>query len=121
MKCATFTHDRESGWSDLSAAKSADLVLMFGCSSLLDHPDVIEEVAAIAPGTILLGCSTAGEILGTEVRDGCAVAAAVEFDSTPLRYAAVPISAGEPSLTVARSGVTGLRAMIPPTGCSAAW
>jgi hypothetical protein len=93
MKCATFTHDSESGWSDLGAARSADLVVLFGCSSLLDHPEVIEDLKTAIPDAILIGCSTAGEILGTDIRDGCGVAAAIEFDSTSLRYAAAPITA----------------------------
>ena len=93
MKCATFTHDSESGWSSLEAARSADLVVLFGCSSLLDHPEVIQELAASTSDAILIGCSTAGEILGTDVRDGCGVGAAIEFDATSLRYAAAPITA----------------------------
>ncbi len=42
MKCATFVYDRDDGWSNLSAAESADLVIVFGCSSLLDHPEVVD-------------------------------------------------------------------------------
>lgn len=93
MKCDTFTYDRDGGWSSLNGVESADLVVVFGCSSLLDHPEVIDELTAAAPAAAFVGCSTAGEIIGTDVRDGCAVAAAVEFDSTSLRYATTAITA----------------------------
>ncbi len=93
MKCATFVYDRDDGWSNLSAAESADLVIVFGCSSLLDHPEVVDELTSVAPDATFVGCSTAGEIIGTDIRDGCAVAAALKFDSTSLRYAATAITA----------------------------
>ncbi len=47
----------------------------------------------MAPDATFVGCSTAGEIIGTDIRDGCAVAAALKFDSTSLRYAATAITA----------------------------
>jgi len=93
MKCTAFRCEEEAGWGDLTAARSADLVVLFGCSGLLDRPDPIDELVAVAAEAIIVGCSTAGEILGSEVRDGCGVAAAIEFESTPLRYAAAPITA----------------------------
>lgn len=93
MKCHTLVHERDAGWSSLGEAENADLVILFGCSSLLDHPDVVDELASAAPGAAIIGCSTAGEILDSDVRDGCAVAAAIEFDSTEVRYAVAPITA----------------------------
>lgn len=93
MQSHTFTHDREAGWSDLGGVDDADLVVLFGCSSLLDHPEVIDQLVAAAPDAAVIGCSSAGEIVGSDVRDGCAVAAALDFETTDVRYAAAPITA----------------------------
>lgn len=92
MRVQTIVYDRQQGWDDLGRAGTADLVILFGCTSLLDHEDVIADVADAAPAAAIVGCSTAGEILGSEVRDGCAVAAVVEFDSTSVKYATSSIS-----------------------------
>jgi hypothetical protein len=92
MKVRTLAYDRQQGWDDLTPAGAANLVILFGCSSLLDHKDVVAALADAAPGAAIVGCSTAGEILGSEVRDGCAVAAVVEFDSASVRYATTTIS-----------------------------
>ena len=43
----------------------------------------------------MLGCSTAGEILGEEVHDGCAAITAVRFEHSQVRQADVSFEEGE--------------------------
>ncbi len=92
MQCHTFTRDRDVGWRDLDGTAQADLIVVFGCPSLLDNPELFGDLVAAAPDTTIIGCSSAGEILDTDVRDGCAVGAAIRFDSTDVRYAAAQIA-----------------------------
>ncbi len=68
------------------------LVLAFGPSSLVENASVIADLSAKAPGAHLLGCSTAGEILDTEVRDDTLTVAVVHFDKTRLGSACAPVA-----------------------------
>ncbi len=78
------------------------LVLVFGPSECLDAPDMISMLAGAYPQSHILGCSTAGEIYGTEITDGTLSVAMIRFDSTPLRSAAAPIRSAKDSYEAGR-------------------
>ncbi len=83
----------EAGWSpdpSAFAAGAADggartLVLFFADRAL--DPSAITELAAAMPRAVVVGCSTAGQILGNEVSDAPMIAAAIHFDSVTPRAA----------------------------------
>jgi hypothetical protein len=78
----------ESGWTPKPAQTTlakAQLVLVFGATAALKQPGLIEEIRKMYPAAQLLGCSTAGEICGTQVSDDSVVATAVNFESTQIR------------------------------------
>ncbi|WP_291982651.1 FIST N-terminal domain-containing protein [Luteitalea sp.] len=84
----------EHGWRPADAgpvALCAQLVLVFGAPDRLRDPRRLAELAAAYPEAHVVGCSTAGEILGTAVLDDSLVATAIEFDSTAIRVADTPI------------------------------
>ncbi len=62
----------------------AQLVLLFGSPSLLKQQHLLEEVQRAYPNAHLVGCSTAGEISGTQVLDDSLVATAIQFEQTKL-------------------------------------
>jgi hypothetical protein len=62
----------------------AQLVLLFGGTEVLAERDWQPELQRTQPQAILFGCSTAGEICGTRVRDDTVVATAIRFDATRL-------------------------------------
>lgn len=64
---------------------SADLVLVFGSRTLLLNSELFQSVRKAAGSALLFGCSTAGEICGTQVTDDSLVVTAVEFESTLVR------------------------------------
>jgi hypothetical protein len=76
------------------------LVLVFGSSRLLRGSEGLAELAGAYPGAIHFGCSTAGEIFGTEVRDETLVATAIEFEHTRVQAAHAEIGGAEHSFTV---------------------
>jgi hypothetical protein len=80
-----------SGWQPSSSAlgNQAQLVLVFGGTEVLSHPERLQEIQRCYPAALLFGCSTAGEIHGTEVADGSIVATAVAFSATTVRGASV--------------------------------
>lgn len=86
-----------NGWSGggPTPLADADLVLVFGERTLLQAGDLLDEVRAAYPGAHLLGCSTAGEILDTRVRDGSLGVTAIRFETTQVRAAHVCVDAHE--------------------------
>lgn len=67
------------------ALAGAQLVFVFGSAGLLRDGAVRSGLRRRAPDAKLVGCSTAGEILGTNVSDDGVVALVVAFESTSVR------------------------------------
>jgi len=63
---------------------SPQLVLFFAASEAMRSGDAIEELRRLYPNAHVLGCSTAGEICGTEVTDGSIVATAIHFEQSQI-------------------------------------
>ncbi|HTY13561.1 MAG TPA: FIST N-terminal domain-containing protein [Candidatus Omnitrophota bacterium] len=71
------------GWSNGplgKMGKEAQLVLVFGGSALMKEQLEFDAIKQAYPNAHLLGCSTAGEILGTQVRDDSLALTAVKFN-----------------------------------------
>lgn len=114
MQLDTFTYTPEAGWSverfpPLDSPHT--LLLLFGASSYLDHPEPIEALAAAYPTSQLLGCSTSGEVYGTNVVDDSLVVAVLRLEHSTLRATSAPISAATASFG---AGQTLARALIHP-------
>lgn len=67
--------------------ESASLILVFGSTTVLRDGHALDEVRSSHPGVPLFGCSTAGEILGTQVRDESLVVSVIRFEHTTVRLA----------------------------------
>src|SRR5438876_545054 len=70
MQLETCSYTKDSGWSveRLPALDSErTLVLAFGSPEFLDDPRPIHQLHRVYPNSHLVGCSTAGEIFGTNV------------------------------------------------------
>ncbi|MBY0247676.1 MAG: FIST C-terminal domain-containing protein [Nitrospiraceae bacterium] len=100
MEIHTLHYDRKKGWS-LTAQPSIDshrtLIVLFGASSFIESANPIRELLANYPRSKVIGCSTAGEILGTQIFDESVSAAIVCFDHTDLRMASAPARSVEDS------------------------
>src|ERR1700704_3179372 len=89
-----------NGWEPQRLGKlrdAAQLVLVFGSTSILKDKKYFNEVKKAYPKAHLLGCSTAGEICGTQVSDESLVVTAMRFESTQLKGARVRMSEVENS------------------------
>lgn len=86
----------EPGWPG-TLGNSAQLVWVFGGTSILKERDFFEAIKKAYPNAHLMGCSTAGEIYGTQVSDDALVVTAVQFESTQIRGAQVRIDGIEDS------------------------
>ena len=78
-----WTNDR--GWDKVHPGDFdhvPQLVLVFGGVSALSEPKVLGEIREAYDGATIVGCSTAGEICGTQVLDDSLVATAVHFEQS---------------------------------------
>jgi hypothetical protein len=96
MKIEQRKWQEESGWvPGISAAlgASAQLVLVFGANQALKEQEPLLEVRKAYPDAHILGCSTAGEILDTQVSDNSLVTTAVQFEHTQIKTARINLDA----------------------------
>lgn len=85
-----------AGWlpalpSDMDSAQT--LVLAFGARALADQAAPFDELRAAFPHAKLLGCSTAGEIAGTNVDDESISLVVARFEHTRLQLATTAVAA----------------------------
>src|SRR5689334_15521041 len=71
---------------------SSDLVLVFGSTERFKHAGIFNMLRSEFPKAVILGCTTAGEILGTRVLDDSIVVSAIKFDSVRVRASKVTLS-----------------------------
>ncbi|MCI0529605.1 MAG: FIST C-terminal domain-containing protein [Nitrospira sp.] len=91
---------KKKGWEPEPLGRlggSAQLVLVFGSTSILKEKESFDSIKKAYPCAHLLGCSTAGEIYRTTVSDDSLVVTAIRFDSTQLKGARVRIGDVEDS------------------------
>ena len=84
----------KNGWTKISAGELKDqpqLVLVFGATAVLKKGDYFKEVRGFYPEAHILSCSTAGEILDTEVSDDTLAVTAMHFEKTSLQFAETEI------------------------------
>jgi len=93
MNVEQVTWSECDGWQKPAALAGAQLVLVFGDRAAVAHPLLAADLASRWPDASRVGCSTAGQIQGTEVFDDGAVATAVKFDHTRVRVATAHVSA----------------------------
>lgn len=82
------------GWSGAARTLGgkAQWILVFGSPKVLRDTDALANLTAGYPGAHIVGCSTAGEIMGTRVQDDTLVATAVHFDHTKVRLATAMVN-----------------------------
>ncbi|MBX3319305.1 MAG: FIST C-terminal domain-containing protein [Nitrospira sp.] len=94
MELHTLGHDQKKGWSVTSRPRidsRQTLVVVFGSTSLLDAPGPINELLEEYGESVIVGCSTAGEIFGTQIFDESLSTAIARFEHTNLRMASAPV------------------------------
>lgn len=92
MKIQQLIYEGET-WhkQEIETALTPQLVLLFASKSALLDANCYESLKGLYQGTPVIGCSTAGEILGERVYDDSAVATAIQFENSTISYASVTI------------------------------
>jgi hypothetical protein len=94
MQHQTVTFSASRGWSGPLPAgldSPSTLVLVFAAPEIAADPAPLAELAAAFPQSVIAGCSTSGEIAGSQVHDASISVAVARFDHTRLRRAFTPI------------------------------
>lgn len=87
MQVKTLLYKKEESWFDelpVDLDSSQTLILVFGASSYSENFFAIQELVQKFPQSKIVGCSTAGEILGETVHDESLSVAFVKFEKTEI-------------------------------------
>jgi hypothetical protein len=106
VKLETFFYDAASGWScgTFPALDSeCTLVVVFGAPEFAAAPEPIQEIVRAYPGSHIVGCSTAGEIFGTNISDLSLSVAVVRFARGSVATAFAPVRSAEESYAAGES------------------
>lgn len=90
MELETFTYTNDEGWSVKSFPKldsEQTLVLIFAASDMILDPSPIKELSQHYPLSKIIGCSSAGEISGSQIHDKSLSVAVARFENTTLQIA----------------------------------
>jgi hypothetical protein len=105
MLLQTLTWQQEAGWSACWPAgmdSPATLAVAFGSTRTAASRAAVDDVRAQLPNSIVVGCSTAGEIFDARVQDASLSVAIAQFASARLRKLVLPIDAGTDSACAGR-------------------
>ena len=105
MKAMTSVWDGVRGWSTpLPALDSpSTLVVVFGDRVVEDDPRPLHEIAASFPTSVVIGCSTSGQIAGASLRDGVCAVAIMRFDRVRLAKAGADVGCSADSLAAGQA------------------
>ncbi|MEM7117506.1 MAG: FIST N-terminal domain-containing protein [Chloroflexota bacterium] len=100
MELQSFFYTPKNHWSiqpfpELDSPQT--LILVFGASEYVDRPQPIIDLVEAYPQSIVIGCSTSGEIFNNIVRDHSLSVAAIRFSHTPLALATAAVTSSESS------------------------
>jgi hypothetical protein len=104
MRVEQRSWNENTGWvSRGSRCDDAQLVLAFGATALVDQPGLWRDLHSAWPQAHIVGCSTAGEIAGTEVTDDSLVATALRLERSQVRCASVRLASTSDSHEAGRA------------------
>jgi hypothetical protein len=84
------------------------LVFVFGSRKVLSDIELIRELQARYPLSQFIGCSTSGEIIGTEVNDDSLAVTAIFFEKTMLQFSFLELEDSIDSFKIANQLVSPL-------------
>ncbi len=103
MQLESFCYRAETGWSvrEFPPLDSPDtLVLVFGAKRFLEDARALSELHRAYPRSHMVGCSTAGEIFGTQVSDDSLSVAVMRLEHGGVRTAVRDVSSPDTSFQV---------------------
>jgi len=96
---------KDAGWMPTnlgSLGEVADLILVFGSREILENTQWSKQVKGIYLNAHIIGCSTAGQIVDTQVLDDSLAITAIHFEHTKVKGVKVNIETIDDSVEVGR-------------------
>jgi hypothetical protein len=84
MHTSQFHYSLKQWQQPLPNNSKAQLVFAFGSRDLMTDTDFNTAITHAFPNANIIGCTTSGEILDTEIHDHTLVVSALEFENTPI-------------------------------------
>lgn len=89
---------KNKGWqTPLNNMHQADIVFVFASRKIIADQTLIRDINRQFAGAHIVGCSTAGEICGTEVTDDSCVITALKFKHTRVRVESISLNHNDDS------------------------
>lgn len=85
MRVSQYHFHNGEWFPNLPQADPSQLLLAFGCRKQIALPQTRQHLKTAFPEADIIGCTTSGEILSTEVYDDSLVVTALELASTPIK------------------------------------
>jgi hypothetical protein len=110
VKIVTALWDRDDGWSvPLPALDSPSTLVLVFCDRVVDDDArPLQEIAASFPTSVVVGCSTSGQIADGALRDDVCAVAIMRFESAELAKAGADVASSTDSLAAGESLATSL-------------
>jgi hypothetical protein len=89
MKIKQFSYSTQKGWENLKKASALDsshtLVMAFFSPTFGTHAEIFKQLKNNFPLSSIMGCSTSGEIIGTEIHDLSISLVALKFEQASFK------------------------------------
>jgi hypothetical protein len=101
MKICQYIYRADSGWLKHSGdVQNPDILLAFGSGEDCSGEILVAWWKQSFPNAQLLGCSSSGEIIATEVHTNSIVVTAIQFEKTTFKLNSLDFEEGEDSLEI---------------------
>ena len=110
MKIATLRWTPGSGWVGGADLTDAHLLLVFGEHAHFHEAGCFDELRERFPKACIAGCSSSGNLLGSNITDGDVLATAVRFDRAGVRLVGAQMQPGDDVAARARELAMQLKA-----------
>ncbi len=111
MYIETFDYQLQKGWSVTAFPKldsENTLVLVFSAPEFIGTQTIFTELYKAYPHSKMIGCSSAGEILGSSISDNSVSVAVVKFEKTIIKIVKATIQSASESMAAGRQVATQL-------------
>ncbi|MBK8569358.1 MAG: FIST C-terminal domain-containing protein [Nitrosomonadales bacterium] len=96
MKISQIRWSEKAGWEKTPGALvNADVVLVFADNTFFETETCYAQLHEMFPEARIVGCSSAGNVLGVEITDGDIVATAIKLEHSKVLLASVDVEPGQ--------------------------
>lgn len=88
MKIDQLIYSKNQFAGEVTLAEKAQWILVFGSSNLVKNSEIIDQIRSMYPKGYIMGCSSAGEIHGSNVSDDTLIVTAIFLEKSSVVFSA---------------------------------